>query len=87
MTMEDSVSRSGTGGSQHVPRIWLVDYRYLHVNRTEKTFFIFDLLKDNPDWNNKIFIAGEYQVNTGLDFLNENRLYSKPGSGIFYRIL
>ena len=45
MTMEYSVSRSRTGGSQHVPRIWLVDYRYLHVNRTEKTFFIFDLLK------------------------------------------
>ena len=44
-------------------------------------------LKDNPDENNKIFIAGEYPVNTGLDFLNENRLYSKPGSGIFYRIL
>lgn len=45
MTMEYSVSRSGTGGSQRAPRIWLVDYRYLHVNRTEKTFFVFDLLK------------------------------------------
>ena len=45
MTMEYSVSRSGTGGSQRAPRIWLVDYRYLHVNRTEKTFFVFGLLK------------------------------------------
>ena len=50
-----------------------------------KNVFYFRLVKDNPDENNKIFTAGEYPVNAGLDFLNENRLYRKPESGIFYR--